>query len=873
MAQVTRGTRIAEPRLPASIGRYKVVSRIGKGAMGVVYHAHDELMDRAVAIKVLTADLAGDPSIRTRFFREAKVAGQIVHPNVITVFDMGEENGRLFIVMELLHGQTLGDYLRANPSLPVAEKLDIMTQVCGGMAAAHARGVVHRDLKPSNLFVQNDGVVKLLDFGVARLADSNVTAAGLIIGTPDYMSPEQARGGEIDARADIFSGGAVFYFLLTGRRPFAAKDLPTLLQKVEMADPPPIPDTEAPPAVAAIVMKALQKQPADRYQSFQELLTDLLRVHKSHEAETRRAVEAVRAAYAQLTEHAQASAAAAAALGYESRGPQEAASLLARFPALGAAPVADAERLALQRALPALAAEVEQVRGACAEDARRASEWLARHRVAEDAWQRGDLEAAERDLALVAAQQPAATRTAMQLARVRAAIHAAAQRAARERDLLAAGEAAAQAGTWAEAQRLAEEALAANPESAAARSLRDRAVAEVDRAREAAVRRERAARLALDAQQALSAGDADGALRLAREARQLDPSQPLASELEARADAWIKQAAAETARRAAAHAHAEKVRHLLGHGKTRRAVAEAERAAALAPDDATLSALLEEARRQHELRAAQPIRPAWLTPRVLAATGAVLGALVLAGVVLSTTWGDTDAPRSTPPATSGPSASPATGTTTAAVSTPANVASTAPPAAAQTADVSTPEAAANLPALPRVAGEDDVSWILRREQALARFEEGNTLLRRGRFPQALAVFEALARAEPEYPGIGERLAATRRQIESAPPPARRVFEEGTRLEGDGDMLGAMAKYRAARAADASLPGVEERIATLGALMVARAERLISEAEAAAARDDRALAVRRYEEALRYLPAAHAKVASVREQLERLRGAQ
>lgn len=234
------GRRTPEARLPATIGRYKVVSRIGKGAMGVVYHAHDELMDRAVAIKVLTADLAGDPSIRTRFFREAKVAGQIVHPNVITVFDMGEENGRLYIVMELLQGQTLGEYLRGHPGLGLAEKLDIMTQVCSGMVAAHGRGIVHRDLKPSNLFVQTDGVVKLLDFGVARLADSNVTAAGLIIGTPDYMSPEQARGGEIDLRADVFSAGSVFYFLLTGRRPFAARDLPTLLHNVEYADPPPM---------------------------------------------------------------------------------------------------------------------------------------------------------------------------------------------------------------------------------------------------------------------------------------------------------------------------------------------------------------------------------------------------------------------------------------------------------------------------------------------------------------------------------------------------------------------------------------------------------------------------------------------------------
>ena len=180
--------------LPERIGHFKVIDRIGRGAMGVVYSARDERNGRSVALKVMMADLEGDKETRVRFEREAKVAGELLHRNVINVYDMGEDDGRLYMVMELLQGETLNEYLKRVARLPLERTLDMMMQVCEGLAVAHAHGIVHRDIKPGNLFVQKDGGVKILDFGVARLANSSMTASGFIVGTPDFMSPEQARG-------------------------------------------------------------------------------------------------------------------------------------------------------------------------------------------------------------------------------------------------------------------------------------------------------------------------------------------------------------------------------------------------------------------------------------------------------------------------------------------------------------------------------------------------------------------------------------------------------------------------------------------------------------------------------------------------------
>jgi serine/threonine-protein kinase len=256
------------------VGRYELKGRIGRGAMGVVYQARDEVMCRDVALKVLTADLEDDPEIRIRFLREAHAAAGLSHPNVITIFDVGEDADRFFIVMELLRGTVLKDFLKQPEGERVGRKLHLMMQLCAGLSAAHHASICHRDIKPGNIFVRSDGLLKILDFGVARLATSNMTAAGFVVGTPDYMSPEQARGEDIDGRSDIFSMGGVFYFMLTGRKPFAATALPTLFHQIQSEEPAPI-GGDVPSELVTVVMKALSKNREMRYQSCEELLADL----------------------------------------------------------------------------------------------------------------------------------------------------------------------------------------------------------------------------------------------------------------------------------------------------------------------------------------------------------------------------------------------------------------------------------------------------------------------------------------------------------------------------------------------------------------------------------------------------------------------
>jgi serine/threonine protein kinase len=272
---------------PERIGRYHVIERIGRGGMGVVYRARDEAVGRDVALKVLTADVEDDPDIRTRFYREAEAAARLSHPNIITIFDVGEDGDRFFIVMELLRGATLKDFLKQGDAAGIDRKLDLMIQLSAGLGAAHNASIYHRDIKPGNIFVRADGLLKILDFGVARLASSSMTAAGFIVGTPDYMSPEQARGADIDGRSDIFSLGGVFYFMLTGRKPFPANDLPTLFRQIQSTDAPPL-GVDAPPELTTVIMKALSKKRETRYQNCQELLADLDLVRRRYPLDARR---------------------------------------------------------------------------------------------------------------------------------------------------------------------------------------------------------------------------------------------------------------------------------------------------------------------------------------------------------------------------------------------------------------------------------------------------------------------------------------------------------------------------------------------------------------------------------------------------------
>ena len=297
MTPGTGGDSGAFPAFERRVGKYRLLDLVGRGAMGQVYAAIDDHTGRKVAIKVVNADLEGEPDIRVRFFREAQTAARLVHRNVITIYDLGEDYGSPFIVMELLRGWTLASYLNEASAADLERKVDLMIQLCDGMSAAHAANIIHRDLKPGNLFVQLDGLLKVLDFGVARLASSNMTSTGAQPGTLHYMSPEQARGEEVDQRSDIFSGGSVFYFMLTGRKPFPGDEWARVIRKLESEEPQALGPADAPPELASIVMRCLAKRPADRYNDFPSVAADLTKFQRQYQADTRRLLETVGSRY------------------------------------------------------------------------------------------------------------------------------------------------------------------------------------------------------------------------------------------------------------------------------------------------------------------------------------------------------------------------------------------------------------------------------------------------------------------------------------------------------------------------------------------------------------------------------------------------
>jgi serine/threonine-protein kinase len=264
--------------MPARLGRYRLIERIGGGATSSVFAAHDDAADREVAVKMIVAELLDEPQTRERFYRESRVTAELRHENIVSVLDVGEDGGRPYLVMELLHGQPLGEYLRAGGGRTLAAQLDLIVGLCSGLQAAHDCGVVHRDIKPSNLFVQRDGSLKILDFGLARLQASTLTANGQILGTPGFMSPEQASGEKVDFRSDIFSAAAVGYLIVTGRAPFAGANLTQTLQAIFQEQPAAITAEEAPEALSRVLFKGLEKDPANRYQRAAEMRNDLLKV-------------------------------------------------------------------------------------------------------------------------------------------------------------------------------------------------------------------------------------------------------------------------------------------------------------------------------------------------------------------------------------------------------------------------------------------------------------------------------------------------------------------------------------------------------------------------------------------------------------------
>ncbi len=276
-----------EPRSKRRIGRYLVTGRIGRGGMGMVYRGRDETLDREVAIKTLTAEGAFDGESRRRFEIEAKAAARLQHPSILTVFELGEDRGLPFIAMELLPGADLEGLIRSGEPMPLREKLEVVVQVLRGLHYAHEHGIVHRDIKPSNIRLLDDGTAKIMDFGIAKLGGTNLTKSGFMVGTVNYMSPEQIRAQELDGRSDVFSVGVILYELLAGQRPFAGEAATDVLYRIAHTEPPPL-SAEAlgglGETLQAIVARALCKDPAQRFSSAAAMADSLAEALREHAA-------------------------------------------------------------------------------------------------------------------------------------------------------------------------------------------------------------------------------------------------------------------------------------------------------------------------------------------------------------------------------------------------------------------------------------------------------------------------------------------------------------------------------------------------------------------------------------------------------------
>jgi len=265
-----------------TLGKFEIIEQIGKGAMGVVYKARDPFIGRLVALKTITTGLADDPALLERFYTEARSAGALQHPNIVTIYELGREGDTPFIAMAFLEGGSLDKVIESHPVLPLSQKLGYIVSVCRALEYAHKRGVVHRDIKPGNVMVTEDGNVNVVDFGIARLGDTGKTQTGMLIGTLAYMSPQLLKSERADAKSDIWAVGVMFYELLVYKRPFVGDNQGALMWNIMMQPTPSVTDVapDTPPDVAAVVDKMLRKEVEGRYQSMEEVLLELEPVWK-----------------------------------------------------------------------------------------------------------------------------------------------------------------------------------------------------------------------------------------------------------------------------------------------------------------------------------------------------------------------------------------------------------------------------------------------------------------------------------------------------------------------------------------------------------------------------------------------------------------
>jgi len=274
-------TVLVDSDLKPTLGRYEVIKELGRGAMGTVFLGKDPKINRMVAIKTLRFDDDIDPedqkALKERFFREAESAGRLSHPNIVTIYDTGEDQDMCYIAMELLDGRDLKDWTTKANLFPMRQAIGHIAIVADALSYAHDQGIVHRDIKPANVMLLKNGVIKVTDFGIARITESSRTATGTVMGTPSYMSPEQLAGKKVDGRADLFSLGVTLYELLTGEKPFSGESIATLMFRIanERHDSPRQHNDTIPESVVQVIDRALMKNPDERYASGREMAAEL----------------------------------------------------------------------------------------------------------------------------------------------------------------------------------------------------------------------------------------------------------------------------------------------------------------------------------------------------------------------------------------------------------------------------------------------------------------------------------------------------------------------------------------------------------------------------------------------------------------------